>query len=43
MEKKNLDITNMNGMTNDDDTTCGLNDMNCIGDGGTTAPAALRI
>ena len=31
MEKKNLDITNMNGMTNDDDTTCGLNDMNCIG------------
>ena len=31
MEKKNLDITNMNGVSNDDDTTCGLNDMNCLG------------
>lgn len=28
---KNLDITNMNGIT-DDDKTCGLNDMNCVGD-----------
>jgi hypothetical protein len=32
MENKNLDITNMNGMTNEDDKTCGLNDMNCLGD-----------
>lgn len=31
MEKeKNLDITNLNGMSSDDDTTCGLNDMNCV-------------
>ena len=25
-----LGINNMNGITNDDDTTCGLNDMNCV-------------
>ena len=31
MDKKGLDITNINGMTNEDDTTCGLNDMNCLG------------
>ena len=31
MDKKGLDITNMNGMTNEDDTTCGFNDMNCLG------------
>lgn len=31
MEKeKNLGITNLNGMSTDDDTTCGLNDMNCL-------------
>ncbi len=41
MEKKNLDITNMNGMTNDDDTTCGLNDMNCIGDGGDDSTCSI--
>lgn len=33
MEKKKLDITNMNGMTDDQDTTCGLNDMNCLEEG----------
>lgn len=32
MEKKQLDITNMNGVTEDEDTTCGLNDMNCVGE-----------
>ena len=25
-----LNITNMNGVTNDDDTTCGLDNMNCV-------------
>lgn len=30
MEKK-LGITNMNGIT-ENDKTCGLNDMNCLGD-----------
>lgn len=30
MEKKELDINNMNGMTKEDDATCGLNDMNCV-------------
>ena len=29
MEKK-LDINNMIGMTEDEDRTCGLNDMNCV-------------
>ena len=28
MEKK-LDINNMNGITEEEDKTCGLNDMNC--------------
>lgn len=32
MEKKNLGLTNMNGITEDDDRTCGLNDMNCLGE-----------
>lgn len=27
---KNLDITNMNGVTDDEEKTCGLNDMNCV-------------
>lgn len=31
----------MNGMTNDDDTTCGLNDMNCIGDGGDDSTCSI--
>ena len=29
MEKK-LDINNMNGITEEEDKTCGLNDMNCL-------------
>ena len=29
MEKK-LDINNMNGITGEEDKTCGLNDMNCL-------------
>lgn len=29
MEKKQLDINNMNGIT-EEDKTCGLNDMNCV-------------
>lgn len=32
MKKKELGLTNMNGMRDDDDTTCGLNDMNCLGE-----------
>lgn len=36
MKKKNLNITNMNGVTSDDDTTCGLNDMNCVDEKDTT-------
>lgn len=39
MEKKEikggLGITNMNGITSDDDRSCALNDMNCLeGQGG---------
>ena len=29
MEKKNLGLGNMNGMTDQDHRTCGINDMNC--------------
>lgn len=29
MEKKNLGLGNMNGMTDQDHRTCGSNDMNC--------------
>lgn len=29
-KEKNLGITNLNGMSEDNDTTCGLNDMNCV-------------
>lgn len=32
MADKKLGIDNMNGDTNNDDKTCGLNDMNCNGD-----------
>jgi len=32
MEKKDLGLTNMNGMTNEEGKTCGLNDMNCLGE-----------
>lgn len=32
MADKNLGITNMNGATNSDDTTCSFQDMNCLGD-----------
>lgn len=28
--KSSLGITNMNGITTDDDRSCGLNDMNCL-------------
>jgi len=31
MEKKDLGLTNMNGITDEDCKTCGLNDMNCLG------------
>ena len=31
MEKKNLGLGNMNGMTDQDHRTCGINDMNCLG------------
>ncbi|MCI8577681.1 MAG: hypothetical protein HFG64_09250 [Lachnospiraceae bacterium] len=31
-KKTELGITNMNGMRDDEDTTCGLNDMNCLGE-----------
>lgn len=27
---KKLDITNINGLSNDADTTCGVTDMNCV-------------
>ena len=30
--KKDLGLTNMNGITEEEDTTCGLNDMNCVGE-----------
>ncbi len=30
MDDKKLGIDNMNGDTNDEDKTCGLNDMNCV-------------
>jgi hypothetical protein len=29
-EKKNLGITNLNGVTDDEDTTCGITDLNCV-------------
>ncbi len=32
MEKKNLGLGNMNGMTDQDHRTCGINDMNCLGE-----------
>ncbi|MCM1256406.1 MAG: hypothetical protein NC307_00950 [Roseburia sp.] len=32
MADKKLGIDNMNGDTNNDEKTCGLNDMNCNGD-----------
>lgn len=28
--KNKLGITNMNGLTEDDESTCGLQDMNCL-------------
>ncbi len=28
--KSSLGLNNMNGITNDDDRTCGLQDMNCL-------------
>ncbi|MBD5132887.1 MAG: hypothetical protein HDT38_00210 [Clostridiales bacterium] len=28
--KSSLGITNMNGITSDDDRSCALNDMNCL-------------
>lgn len=31
MDDKKLGIDNMNGDTNNEDKTCGLNDMNCLG------------
>ena len=31
MEKKNLGLGNMNGMTDQDDMSCGINDMYCLG------------
>lgn len=31
-KKKELGITDMNGMKDDADATCGLNDMNCLGE-----------
>ena len=31
-KKKELGLNNMNGMRDDSDTTCGLNDMNCLGE-----------
>ena len=31
-KKKELGLNNMNGMRDDNDTTCGLNDMNCLGE-----------
>ena len=39
MEKK-LDINNMNGITEEEDKTCGLNDMNCL-EGEEIRPADL--
>lgn len=30
--KKKLGLTDMNGVAEDEDTTCGLNDMNSVGD-----------
>lgn len=32
MEKKKFDYTNQNGMTGENDKTCGINDMNCVGE-----------
>lgn len=29
-KEESLNITNMNGVSTDDDTTCALNDMNCV-------------
>ena len=31
-KKKDLGLSNMNGMTKEDDKTCGLSDMNCLGE-----------
>ena len=30
--KHSFGITNMNGIADDDDRTCALNDMNCLGE-----------
>lgn len=32
MADKNIGITNMNGETHSDETTCSFQDMNCLGD-----------
>lgn len=32
MAKEKLGLNNMNGVSDDEDTTCGLNDMNCLGE-----------
>ncbi|MCF0131393.1 MAG: hypothetical protein HUJ71_06670 [Pseudobutyrivibrio sp.] len=32
MEKKEYGFQNMNGMSENEDKTCGLNDMNCLGE-----------
>ena len=40
--KKNLGLTNMNGITEEEDTTCGLNDMNCVGEEEDTTSVRTR-
>ncbi len=37
MADKNLNISNMNGATHDDEQTCGITDMNCVGDAQTAS------
>lgn len=41
-EKVQADITNMNRLTEDEDTTCGITDMNCT-DNQKTAKEKLHI
>ena len=41
MEDKKLNISNMNGTTDDASQTCGITDMNCVENGSETTAASI--
>jgi len=43
MDNNGLGITNMNGVTSDEDVSCGLNDMNCVGDEGASQASITNM